>query len=389
MKHSHLAALALLGGALIAQAQFNYNNAWNSGSTGTYGPLNILTNTTLDMPPDGIFNCTTINIAAGATLTFNKNAANTPVYLLATADVTIAGTIDVSGSNPASGGYIGGAGGPGGFAGGFGAYNSLPAGDGYGPGRGHAGDYYSDGGGGGYGSVNGGSCNGHPSYGSTYGSPLLVPLVGGSGGGGGLSAPGAGGGGAVLVASSTTISVSGSVSAAGGGNGTSPYVSGCGSGGAIRLVAPVVSGSGTLYAAGGQNSCNAGGGGRIRVDTLNRRNIAFNNYGSYYIGAYMVALPLTPSSLNLINVGGTNIPPGSSSVAIQFPNNSTNNINVTLQASNFNAVVNTAVAVIPQNGPSATYTCVIDNQASNPATNSVNITIPVNNIVTISAWTTP
>ena len=60
--------------------------------------MNITTNTTLALPTNGIFNCTTITIASGATLKFNPNALNTPVYLLATNDVTINGTIDVSGS---------------------------------------------------------------------------------------------------------------------------------------------------------------------------------------------------------------------------------------------------------------------------------------------------
>ncbi|SPE59241.1 hypothetical protein SBV1_3050007 [Verrucomicrobia bacterium] len=45
--------------------------------------------------------------------------------------------------------------------------------------------------------------------------------------------------------------------------------------------------------------------------------------------------------------------------------------------------------MIPQNGSSSQYTCVIDNLDSNPATNSDNVVIPVNGIVTISAWTTP
>src|ERR1041385_564027 len=81
---------------LIASIHFNYRwltailvllsvvnvlaAPFNSGSTGAYGPMNITSNTTLAMPADGIFHCTTIDITNGATLLFTKNALNTPVY---------------------------------------------------------------------------------------------------------------------------------------------------------------------------------------------------------------------------------------------------------------------------------------------------------------------
>ena len=41
----------------------------------------------------------TIDVADVATLRFNRNSLNTPVYLLATGDITIAGKVDVSGSD--------------------------------------------------------------------------------------------------------------------------------------------------------------------------------------------------------------------------------------------------------------------------------------------------
>src|SRR5579863_7957993 len=73
-----------------------------SGSDGSYGALNITSNTTVAMPSNGVFNCTTITIAQGATLTFTPNALNTPVYLLATGNVVITGTIDVRGAGGTS-----------------------------------------------------------------------------------------------------------------------------------------------------------------------------------------------------------------------------------------------------------------------------------------------
>src|SRR5437868_213684 len=78
--------LAMASAPLGLQAQ-----TFSSGSTGAYGPMNITTNTTLDLPSDGIFHCTTITVAAGATLNFKPNSLNTPVYLLATGAISVVG----------------------------------------------------------------------------------------------------------------------------------------------------------------------------------------------------------------------------------------------------------------------------------------------------------
>ena len=58
--------------------------SFSSGSTGADGAFNPTSNTTLTLPATGVFNFTTITIPAGVTVTFTKNAANTPVVLLAT-----------------------------------------------------------------------------------------------------------------------------------------------------------------------------------------------------------------------------------------------------------------------------------------------------------------
>ncbi len=71
-------------------------HAFVSGSTGALGPFSPTANTVVTLPTNGVLNYTTINIPAGVTVTFNKNVANTPVYMLASGDVNIAGTIDVS-----------------------------------------------------------------------------------------------------------------------------------------------------------------------------------------------------------------------------------------------------------------------------------------------------
>jgi hypothetical protein len=159
----------------------NLTFAFNSGSTGADGAFSPAINTTLPLPPNGVFNFTTVNIPAGVTVTFTRNAANTPVVILASGNVTIAGTLSVNGnSSPSAGTYgdgnqaddgLPGLGGPGGYDGGRGGVpgTNMRGSNGLGPGGGFAGDYFSNswylyvgGGGGGFGS------GGTNSYVSTF-----------------------------------------------------------------------------------------------------------------------------------------------------------------------------------------------------------------------------
>ena len=229
-------------------------HAFDSGSTGADGALAPAANSgvvEIQLPESGILNYTTVNIPVGVTLKFKRNTLNTPVVMLASGNVTIAGTVDVSGGHGAYVGTAGdgstgddgvpGRGGPGGFDGGRGG-STDPAnrlgGAGLGPGGGKGGILGADGCGSGryYKYIGGGA--GHSSYGveitasnpyyiSTcgwprsdavgvpYGNALLQPLIGGSGGGGGLGginfsgSGGGGGGGAALIASSGTLSLTG------------------------------------------------------------------------------------------------------------------------------------------------------------------------------------
>ena len=86
MRIPRTALLLLLGGVLPCAS---FAQGFSSGSTGADGALDVTTDTTLDLPPNGTFNYTTVNVAAGVTLRFNRNALNTPVYLLATGDITM------------------------------------------------------------------------------------------------------------------------------------------------------------------------------------------------------------------------------------------------------------------------------------------------------------
>lgn len=387
---------AVCVGCLVANAA---GQGFTSGSTGSYGPLNVTSNTVLDLPPDGIFNCTTIDIANGVTLSFRRNSLNTPVYLLATSNVTVQGIIDVSGK--AAVGVTPGDGGPGGFDGGLPGLAGTPPGAGYGPGGGksggsnpHCGGSPGEAGAGLY------SVNATPYYtnnGAVYGSPLLVPLVGGSGGGGGSGAPGisgGGGGGAVLIASSTQIVISGTVKANGGEGlvvfGGFPcqqfFRLGPGSGGAVRIVAPVVNGSGNLSATGP-----VGNSGRIRVETLDRlaaQALYANSQPTPSLGAHMtVFLPVAPR-LDIVDVAGTSIPPGTSiPVRIQLPYGTNAVQNVTVQAKDFNGDVPIDIVLTPDSGDPVRYALVISNRVTNPAIGVASVLFPSNTVVTVNAWT--
>jgi hypothetical protein len=288
--------------ALVTAMLSSTVQAAESGSTGADGAFNPTIDTVLQLPADGIFNFTNVNIPAGVTVSFQKNDLNTPVTLLATGDVTIAGTLHVNGAwsppvGAAGDGNIGddglpGEGGPGGYRGGYGGEpGQLPGAYGVGPGAGGGGVGKQScglgGDGGGFGENGKSAKYSEPdNHGGTYGSEFLLPLVGGSGGGGGGGSDtfhgsgGGGGGGALLIAASGTVNVAGAIRADGGSSGAaagsgSGGTGGGGSGGAIRIFATRIEGNGAITARAGVMGDQAynwncrgadGGDGRIRLE---------------------------------------------------------------------------------------------------------------------------
>lgn len=374
MKTKSLAA-ALLALMVVATA---HAQPFNSGSTGSYGPMLIGSNTTLNVPADGIFNCTTVTVSNGVTLTFNRNALNTPVYLLATSNVLITGTINVSGSGTGSGNGTPGVGGPGGFDGGYGGFGvgaNTTGGDGQGPGGGRNISQWW-----GAAHVSASSLNTN-----SYGNALISPLIGGSGGAGGNGNPGTGGGGgggAILIAANTSITVNGSVTA----SGATGY--GGGSGGAIRLVAPLVNGGGTLTVSGGGAYTGYGGsGGRIRVDCEDRyafRSLTMNGVATR--GAQMFVLPSPIPRLDIVQAAGTIIAEGfGNAVQVDLPAGSTTNRTVTVQARDFTNSVPVRIVVIPENRPALTYDVTIT-MSNNPSQLVVPVVIPDGTVSRINAW---
>ncbi len=381
-KFMKTAKLLLIGAASWSLGLTSSLAQFNSGSTGADGALNVTANTTLDLPAGGILNFTIIDVAAGATLRFNPNALNTPVHLLATGDVTIAGIIDVSGSDPPlTSGGPGGLGGPGGFKGGEPGISasSIPPGAGQGPGAGRGRTGSTPQASAGAGAFGGPAGSASTNRGSVYGTPLLIPLIGGSGGGGDDGNPGfagGGGGGAILIASSTRIQCTGQILAVGG---VRQNTFGGGSGGAIRLVAPEVSGTGALDVR--SRAGTLAGHGRIRIDALNRSGARFNflPITAATLGMAMVAIPSPLPRLDLIQVAGTSIAEGTSQpVMITLPFGSSAERTVVVQARDFNAAVPIQVVLTPERGQPSTVQSVIDNRTANPAQTTVNVTFLTN-----------
>jgi len=363
--------------------------AFRSGSNGSYGAISTgSSSVTLDVPPDGIFHCTTIQVGGGGVLRFRRNALNTPVYLLATGDVTVSGTIELPGGRGSA--SAPGLGGPGGFDGGSPGSVGLPGGDGHGPGGGKAGsgtDGPDEAGGGGFGAAT--AVSPVAKRGGTYGSPLLIPMVGGSGGGGVGGATGwggGGGGGALLIASDTQITIAGTVSA-NGGAGLSGLVLNTGSGGAIRLVAPRVSGNGAIRALGDQGNQGRGDG-RIRIDALDRSalNLSLLPADNSSVGGLMLVFPDPSPRLDIVEAAGRAVPLDTPTQVL-LPGGSPATQTIRVRARDFGQVVPIRVVLTPDNGSSSTFDSQIDNSGVNPAETTVNVTFPANVLTRVSVYT--
>jgi hypothetical protein len=410
----------ILFAALICLGFHSVAFGFSSGSTGALGALNPSTNTVVQLPADGILNYTTVNIPTGVTVTFQKNAANTPVSLLATGDVTIAGTISVNGIDGNT--MWPGTGGPGGFDGGIGGNVSLPGGMGFGPGAGNPGAVStnttsypggSGGGGAGFGTAGGnGSSNGTYAIGGTgggtYGNVKIVPMLGGSSGGGGAGATGslthrggAGGGGAgsILIASSGTITISGSITANGGkgGNSSGTYggSGGGGSGGAIKLMANTISGEGTILVNGavaGTGSSYPGGAGgngmiRFEANTVTRAANTTPPYTYDYPGTVFVA---NVPTLAITSIGGLNVPAGPTgrygSPDVTLPSTTTNPVTVNIAATSIPTGTTVTVTAAPEYGASTSGTGTLSGtNASSTTSVSVTLSITYQSILTASA----
>lgn len=397
--------LAVIAALAVAQVQAQSFSSGSDGSDGAYAPTGA-TGTVIVFDPAqfhgsqvaaNIFNFTTITIPAGVTVKLSGNTLNGPVYWLASGDVDIEGTVDLSGANganfttnpflrvpasPGSGGYIGGVGGGG----------TQLAQPGSGTGGGVAGTRTGSSGGGG----------------SFSGNQFLIPLVGGSGGGGGydfqnngtFGGGGGAGGGAMLIASSTQIVVNGALNANGGNPGSTPgdeasTCEGGGSGGGVRLVSNAITGSGTLSAIGGSAPFCAGVPGSSGVIRLEAATVAFSG-GISGTSAQSTPFPLLlptagPPSAQVISINGTSITPNPNT----FPDitiNTASPVNVVIQTQNIPATATITLTILDENGVVDTVVQAgpLGNcSSSNVCTTTAQITFPfgASRGVTRITWT--
>src|SRR5438552_3856880 len=117
-------AWAIVLGCLLFAVTARAQNSFNSGSTGADGAFAPTTSQSIAVPTSGTFNFTTVNIPSGVTITFTRNSTNSPLTILASGDVVIAGNINIDGQTATANG-AGALGGPGGSSGGAGGYGFV------------------------------------------------------------------------------------------------------------------------------------------------------------------------------------------------------------------------------------------------------------------------
>lgn len=277
------------------------------GGTGTYGPLNVTSNTTITLPPDGVIQATSVNIAAGATLKFTRNARNTGVIIVSQGDVVIDGTIDVSGSAGTVG--AAGAGGPGG---GNGGNPVLFATDDKSP------QFWPL---------------------TRLGTPNPLGAAGGVGSSGNActtyGAGGGGGGGALVIFSNTKISSSSSGATINAAGGVSPTTlpggstcsariqAGAGSDGLVRLVAPTLDAAALTIFSGQTTFQRLFSVGTPTVENGSLQSVAPT------ANSEMDAFVPNPVAASIVSVDGTALPAGTESYAYAYPTGATSTTIVT------------------------------------------------------------
>ena len=360
-----------------------YSQSFSSGSTGSDGALTLTTpgvvnfdpksfNPPLDPQGDNTFNFTTITISSGVVLRLSGRILTTPVYFLATGAVKIDGGIDLSGENghpatnvaservpsaPGAGGYPGGVGGQNGSA--------TPPSAGSGPGGGAAQTPTSS-----------------AQSGTFTGSAYLIPLLGGSGGGGGFEGPACGttyaggggaGGGAIVIASSVSITFSRTAGTDGifANSGAAGCRGAPGSGGAIRLVAPIISGSTELA------TNQVGPSGVTRLEALQQ------SFGCCVRGTQVNSLPfkiLAPvtqgqPSIQVTTINGIAI----NANPFSFPDltiNSSTPVTVNVAAQNIPVGTVPKILIYSEFGPDQTVNCSALQGTLQASTCSASITFP-------------
>lgn len=356
-------------------------------SDGSDGALNIISNTVIDLgqavpgvwnnsntgtnigkgiyDPNKwavVFKYSSVSIASNATVTFKNHLTHAPVVWLVNGNVTINGLLSLEGQDGTFDPITVPEPGPGGFRGGARDQPSLGHSGGFGPGG-----YYNDHGG--YADHN------------AYGNPQIIPLIGGSGGSGNANSwNGGGGGGAILIAASSniTLSASGQISVS-GGNGPNAWD---GSGGAIRLVADQILGSGRIEA-----GSPGAYGGRLRLEANTPSpSLSLNPPTAFVSPTPLLIWPeANAPTVKVISVAGQSAPldPKAeiSAVASDLTIANSSSVAILLQTSNFptNGTVN--VYIKRRNSSQSILPASFLSGTTNLATWQLTTTLPVNHTV--------
>lgn len=404
-----------------------------SGSSGVDGALNIGTDTpgvingvftfdpvalNLDLDGDNIFHFTTITVRDNITVKFRSDRLRHPgpVVLLASGAVAIQGRLNLDGEN----GHAYDANesvrrpsipGPGGYPGGAGAKVNGLAQAGFGPGGGRVATPAS------FGCPAGFVTNTTPSWCTgagappTYGNNLLQPLVGGSGGSGTtfsgqqFGAGGGAGGGAIRISSSVAIVFGASVNTNGspvacseqfyisvdGGAGGSNR-GGPGTGGAVYLQAPVISGcTNHVYARGGfQADFGSASAGRVRFDANNIVNVTASPVTALPGPLVDVPLPSAPARIRITSINNVLAPanPGGGYTVPDVTINSPNAVPVVVAASNIPINTPVTLFVSSEAGQDVASSQVNLNGTLASSTATINVTLPqgVSRLLVRAVW---
>lgn len=233
---------------------------------------------------------------------------------------------------------------------------------------------------------------------ATYGSGLLLPLIGGSGGGGAGSGTsfsgsgGGGGGGAILIAASGTVTVSstGSINANGGDSGASSGsngggTGGSGSGGGIRIVATTIAGNGAITAVPGTVGTSGvshiwtggkGGDGRIRLEseTMTRTAATTPAYTTGAPGPLFIAGSPTLKIASVAGVAAPASPTGNADIVL--PAATTNPVTVVFNTTGVPVGNTIKLTVTPANAAPIVVISPALSGTTESATASVSVTLP-------------
>jgi hypothetical protein len=369
MKHKILQMMLAVLVCAEAQAQVN------SGSNGSDGAFNPAIDTVINMAdhPNGIYQYTSVTISNGVTVTFIPNVNNTPVTWLVQSNVVINGTVILDGTVAVVG--TAGIGGPGGYRGGN-TGTTVTSGQGPGGGAVGTGNY---GGNASYGTLGATNVPGIGSPGSIYGNNFLIPLLGGSGGGGSVNGyAGGGGGGGILIAASNpgSIQLNGRINAVGSPNNNTGVSAG--SGGAVRLVATTISGTGSIYT----HSNGGGGNGRVRFDSYFNNFTGNLNGAVFSQGLQFVVIPAAGSGTQLTIASVAGVPVSASPTGLVTTPDAvisalqSNPVSVVVQCSNIPLSTAITVTVTTVSGTTVSAVGYNNSGSLGSSTASISITVP-------------